>query len=61
MNTTTELTYLHDALARLCKLYMAMEQDHIQSSDAQDLILEIKDEIKDIYSEIISITSDRSV
>jgi hypothetical protein len=60
MNVNSEIIHLHDALARLCKLYIALEEDHNNSSDAQDLISELKNEIENIYSEIISMANDKS-
>ena len=59
MASNTMLIYLHDAMARLCKLYMSLEEDSDKGPDREDLILQIKNEIEDIYSEIINMTSER--
>ena len=56
MNTNTELVYLHETLARLCKLYIAL----VKESDSADLIQGIKSDIDDLYSEIISITKKKT-
>lgn len=56
MDTTTELVYLHETLARLCRLYSTL----IKESDSADLIQKIRADIHDLYSEIMSITKKRA-
>ena len=56
MNAASELIYLHNAMERLCKLYIAMQE----KSDEEDVIQEIKSEIMHLYSEIMSIKKGES-
>jgi len=51
MNSTSELAYMHEAMVRLCKLYIAIDN----TPDEADTIQELKTEIMSIYTEIISI------
>lgn len=51
MNPTSELLYLHEAMVRLCKLYIAIDN----TPDGADTIQELKTEIMSIYTEITSI------
>jgi hypothetical protein len=50
MNSTSELIHLHEAMVRLCKLYIAIEK----KPDGEDVIEELKTEIMSIYTEIKS-------
>ena len=51
MKSTSELTYLHEAMVRLCKLYIAIDN----TPEGADTIQELKTEIMSIYTEITSI------
>lgn len=51
MNSTSELIHLHEAMVRLCKLYIAIDK----KPDDEDIIQEIKMEIMSVYTEIKSI------
>jgi len=48
MNSTSKLIHLHEALVRLCKLYIAMNK----KPDVEDIIQKLKTEIMSIYTEI---------
>jgi hypothetical protein len=51
MNSTSELIYLHATMARLCRLYIAIDN----TPDEGDTIQELRTEIMSIYTEITSI------
>ena len=51
MNPTSELICLHEAMVRLCKLYIAIDN----KPDGADTVQELKTEIMSIYTEIMSI------
>jgi len=56
MISNMELICLYDAMARLCKLYIALENN----SETEKTIPEIKAEIVNLYSEILQIKTGRA-
>ncbi len=56
MNTTSELIYLNNVLQRLCKLYIALQENPHE----EETVRELRKKIIYLYSEIMSIKKPHS-